>query len=129
MIGDQGVRLSGGERQRLGLARALLRRPVMLILDESTSALDPAHEQRIRDAIRNLRGALTLLIIGHRPALLEHADQVAVLSAGRLIGVGSWSVVGHLAGMSPTCQALAPSVPSPPAADGLQNGIPEVSIT
>lgn len=99
LIGDHGVRLSGGERQRLGLARALLRRPALLILDEATSALDHEHEQRIREAVENLHGDLTLLIIGHRLAMLEHADQVAILSAGQLIGVGPWAEVGHLSGM------------------------------
>ncbi len=131
VIGDHGIRLSGGERQRLGLARALLRQPALLILDESTSALDHAHEQRIRDAVRDLRGDLTLLIIGHRLTMLEHADQVAVLSQGRLIGVGPWADVGHLAGIPSPCLLPVSTLSTPAflASDDLQKGIPEVNIT
>lgn len=124
VIGDHGVRLSGGERQRLGLARALLRKPALLILDESTSALDHAHEQRIRDAIQNLRGDLTLLIIGHRLTMLEHADQVAVLSEGRLIGVGPWADVGHLTGIPASHETFLMTAP---AFDSLKSSMTEVS--
>lgn len=91
VVGDAGVRLSGGERQRLALARALLRRPSLLILDEATSALDVENELRIRDAIEGLHGDLTMVIIGHRLPTLEHADQVVRLAAGRVAAVGSWS--------------------------------------
>ena len=65
-IGDQGIRLSGGQRQRLSLARTLLTDPPILILDEATSALDTENEARIRTAIENLHGDLTVVIIGHR---------------------------------------------------------------
>ncbi|VCU70048.1 Putative multidrug export ATP-binding/permease protein [Pigmentiphaga humi] len=90
VVGDGGVRLSGGERQRIALARALLRRPSLLILDEATSALDMENERRIRHAIEQLHGDLTVLIIGHRIATLEHADQVAVLEHGRVKACGTW---------------------------------------
>jgi ATP-binding cassette subfamily C protein len=91
MVGDGGVRLSGGERQRIALARALLKRPSLLILDEATSALDLDNEARIRRAIEQLHGNLTVVIIGHRLATLEHADQVVVLEAGCADFQGSWS--------------------------------------
>jgi ATP-binding cassette subfamily C protein len=84
VVGEGGVRLSGGERQRLALARALLREPSLLILDEATSALDVDNEARILHALERLRGELTVLIIGHRPSLVRHADQVLVLEDGRL---------------------------------------------
>lgn len=90
VVGDQGLRLSGGERQRIGLARALLGRPSLLILDEATSALDMENEERIRQAIVNLHGDLTVVAIGHRMATLKHADQVLVMEAGRIVAQGSW---------------------------------------
>ncbi|MFM2484966.1 ABC transporter ATP-binding protein [Celerinatantimonas yamalensis] len=89
-VGDGGVRLSGGERQRIVLARALLKRPALLILDEATSALDMENESRIREAIENLHGHLTLVVIGHRLPTLEHADQVIKLANGQVIAQGSW---------------------------------------
>lgn len=89
-IGDGGIRLSGGERQRLALARALLQQPALLILDEATSALDIDNEHRIRRAIEHLHGDLTVVIIGHRLATLEHADQVIKLEHAKLAAQGSW---------------------------------------
>jgi ATP-binding cassette subfamily C protein len=87
------VRLSGGERQRIALARALLRRPSLLILDEATSALDVDNEARIRRAIEQLHGNLTVVIIGHRLPTLEHADLVIELDAGRIRAQGTWDQV------------------------------------
>ena len=99
VVGDGGVRLSGGERQRLALARALLRRPSLLILDEATSALDVANEARIRTAIEQLHGDLTVVIIGHRLPTLEHADQVVILDHGRVVAQGPWSAVRNVSGL------------------------------
>jgi ATP-binding cassette subfamily C protein len=93
VVGDGGVRLSGGERQRIALARALLRRPSLLILDEATSALDVDNEARIRRAIEQLHGNLTVVIIGHRLPTLEHADLVIELDAGRIRAQGTWDQV------------------------------------
>jgi ATP-binding cassette, subfamily C, bacterial len=83
IVGDDGVRLSGGERQRIALARALLGKPQFLILDEATSALDPENETTIWEAISGLRGKLTLVVIGHRLAMLDQADQVIEVAEGR----------------------------------------------
>jgi ATP-binding cassette subfamily C protein len=91
VIGDRGVRLSGGERQRLALARALLRRPSLLILDEATSALDTENERRIRDAIAALHGRVTILLITHRLSSVRDADAIHVMEGGRLIESGDWS--------------------------------------
>ncbi|MDB4947872.1 MAG: transporter ATP-binding protein [Gemmatimonadetes bacterium] len=91
VIGDRGVRLSGGERQRLALARALLRRPALLILDEATSALDPENERRILDAIAGLHGRTTILLITHRLATVRDADVIHVLDGGRVVESGDWT--------------------------------------
>lgn len=93
VVGDQGLRLSGGERQRIALTRALLGKPSLLILDEATSALDMENEERIRQAIVNLHGDLTVVAIGHRMATLQHADQVLVMKEGKIVAQGSWSDV------------------------------------
>lgn len=85
VVGDRGIRLSGGERQRIVLARALLRKPALLILDEATSALDPVNEDRIRQALDRLKGEMTIIVIAHRPSTIRNADQVIVLERGRVI--------------------------------------------
>lgn len=93
VVGDGGMQLSGGERQRLALARALLQRPALLILDEATSALDLESEAKVTRAIESLRGELTVLLIGHRLAALEHADQVIRLERGRVQACGTWQTL------------------------------------
>lgn len=98
VVGDRALRLSGGERQRLALARALVRRPQLLILDEATSALDPPHERRVLDAIERLRGLLTILIITHRVWTLTGVDVIHVIESGRLVESGRWDTLRATAG-------------------------------
>ncbi len=93
VLGDRGVRLSGGERQRLALARALLRKPSLLILDEATSALDSENERRIQQAIEALHGDITILIITHRLSAIRGADIIHVLENGRVVESGSWDAL------------------------------------
>jgi ATP-binding cassette subfamily C protein len=93
VLGDRGVRLSGGERQRLALARALLRRPSLLILDEATSALDSENEKRIQSAIEELHGHTTILVITHRLSTIRGADVIHVLEKGRLVESGDWQTL------------------------------------
>ncbi len=90
VLGDRGARLSGGERQRLALARALLRRPSLLILDEATSALDSENERRIQGAIEGLHGRTTILMITHRLSTIRDADVIHVLEGGRIVESGGW---------------------------------------
>jgi ATP-binding cassette subfamily C protein len=91
VVGDRGARLSGGERQRLALARALLRQPELLILDEATSSLDTEHELAIREALGSLHGRLTILVIAHRLSTVSHADEIVVVDQGRVVELGSWA--------------------------------------
>ena len=91
VIGDRGVLLSGGERQRLALARALLRRPQLLVLDEATNALDYENESRIQLAIERLRQHMTIVLITHRLNTVRGADAIHVLDWGTLVESGTWN--------------------------------------
>jgi ATP-binding cassette, subfamily B, bacterial len=88
IVGERGVALSGGQRQRLALARALLRHPRLLLLDDATSAIDPVIEQRILDGLRQDLDTTTL-VVAHRVATIRLADRVLFLDRGRLVGDGT----------------------------------------
>lgn len=92
-IGEQGNKLSGGQKQRLGIARALVTQPKLIILDESTSALDSITELEISNAISNLRGSRTLIVIAHRLSTVKNADRVAYLVDGEIKSLGSFDEV------------------------------------
>jgi ATP-binding cassette subfamily B protein len=89
-VGERGVRLSGGQRQRIGIARALYRQADVLVFDEATSALDNDTEAAVMQAVEQLGGELTILIIAHRLGTLRHCDQVVELGAGGVQRVGSY---------------------------------------
>ncbi len=91
VVGDRGARLSGGERQRIALARALVREPTLLVLDEATSQLDAENERRVLAGLESLRGRMTVVAIAHRTALLEAADTIVLLEAGQVAAAGTWS--------------------------------------
>ncbi|MED4636230.1 ABC transporter ATP-binding protein [Peribacillus frigoritolerans] len=95
LIGDRGVRLSGGERQRLVLARAILRKPAILVLDEATSALDTENEAKIQSAIERLKGKMTIIVIAHRLSTIRNADQVLVMDQGEIIQVGEYNQLAN----------------------------------
>jgi len=89
-IGERGSKLSGGQRQRLGIARALYRDPDLLIMDESTSALDGITEGEILATLKNLKGRKTILVIAHRPTTVRDADSIVLLKDGRVADAGRY---------------------------------------
>ena len=95
IVGDRGILLSSGQRQRISLARALLRKPTLLILDEATNALDVENEARVLDALREVveerHGALTVLMIAHRASAICRADRIFELEDGRIGRAGTWA--------------------------------------
>ncbi len=89
LVGDRGVQLSGGERQRIAIARAILRDPKVLILDEATSSLDSENEQLVQRALEALMKGRTTLVIAHRLSTVQHADEVLVLQKGAIVQRGT----------------------------------------
>ncbi len=89
VVGDRGLRLSGGQCQRVAIARAILRRPDVLILDEATSALDNLTEKAVYEAIHALRKDAIVIVIAHRLSTVKDADQIAVLSSGKVVELGT----------------------------------------
>ena len=88
-VGERGLKLSGGERQRVGIARALLADPRILVLDEATSALDSRTEEAIQTTLRRARQGRTTLVIAHRLSTIVDADQILVLKKGRIVERGT----------------------------------------
>ena len=93
MLGEGEASLSGGERQRLGIARALIRRPRLLVLDEATSALDPATAVGVANGVIEHLPESTLVFATHQPDLLELVDQVVLVGDGKIEAVGSFGEV------------------------------------
>jgi ATP-binding cassette subfamily C protein len=91
VIGDQGVKLSGGQRQRLGIARALLSNPILLLLDEAMSALDAESEAEVLRTLEELRKRMGIVIVTHRLGAVRAADCIWVIEAGRVVESGTWS--------------------------------------
>ena len=92
-VGERGAKISGGQRQRLGIARAMFTRPLLLVLDEATSSLDGETEANISEAIFELRGSITVVMIAHRLSTVKNADVVIYLSAGKVIATGTFDQV------------------------------------
>ncbi|MCX8028984.1 MAG: ABC transporter ATP-binding protein/permease [Brevinematales bacterium] len=89
ILGEGGVKLSGGERQRIALARALVRKPKILILDEPTSSLDPVSETYINDSLNKIKGRHTIIVIAHKLSTVFIADKIVVMKEGRIVEIGT----------------------------------------
>ncbi|GAB3808059.1 ABC transporter ATP-binding protein [Spirosoma humi] len=88
-IGDRGIRLSGGQRQRLSIARAVFKKPSILILDEATSALDVESEKSVQEALNNLMEGRTTLVIAHRLSTIKEADEILIMEGGEIVERGN----------------------------------------
>ena len=89
MVGERGVTLSGGQKQRAAIARALLRRPAILILDDALASVDTYTEERILGGLRNYTANTTTILISHRVSTVRNADRIAVLDKGRIVELGT----------------------------------------
>ncbi|OON29571.1 MULTISPECIES: ABC transporter ATP-binding protein [Micromonospora] len=118
-VGEQGLTLSGGQRQRLALARAVLGRPALLVLDDPLSALDVHTEALVEAALRRVLRDTTALLVVHRPSTVALADRVALLERGRITAVGTHS---RLLATVPAYRAVLSADPAPPADAGPRAG-------
>ena len=89
LIGENGIRLSGGEKQRLSIARAILKKSQIILLDEATSSLDPETENKIQEAISFLTKNRTTIVIAHRLSTILNSDKIYVVDEGKIIGEGN----------------------------------------
>ena len=89
LVGERGIQLSGGQRQRIAIARAVLKNPKILVLDEATSSLDSASEHLVQEALDTLMKGRTCIVIAHRLATIRNADRIVVLHQGKIEAEGT----------------------------------------
>ncbi|WP_448613088.1 ABC transporter ATP-binding protein [Modestobacter sp. URMC 112] len=122
-VGERGATLSGGQRQRLALARAVVRRPRLLVLDDATSAVDPSVEARILDALRAADRPATVVVVAYRQATIALADEVVWLEGGRLVARGSHAeLLARVPGYARLVQAYQPPEPAGRPAETVEVG-------
>ena len=98
LVGEHGGKLSGGQRQRIAIARALIRKPKVIVLDEATSALDSISEKLIQEALGNLTEGRTTFIVAHRLSTIRDADKIAVIADGHCVEYGTFEELMELRG-------------------------------
>ncbi|MBI4424600.1 MAG: ABC transporter ATP-binding protein [Elusimicrobia bacterium] len=106
ILGERGLRLSGGQRQRIAIARAILKDPPILVLDEATSNLDTASERSVQEALERIYQGRTVLVIAHRLSTLQNADRIIVLRQGELVESGTHAELLNSGGVYATLHAL-----------------------
>jgi ABC-type multidrug transport system fused ATPase/permease subunit len=99
LVGERGVMVSGGQRQRIAIARAVIRNPAILILDEATSHLDAVSEQLVQQALQNASRGRTTIVIAHRLSTIRQADRIVVLERGRIAEQGTWATLERAGGV------------------------------
>jgi ATP-binding cassette subfamily B protein len=125
-VGEMGLKLSGGQRQRIAVARALINDPPVLIFDEATSALDSESEEKVMEAVYEMRKSKTVILIAHRLSTVRDADVILVLEEGCLVEQGNWESLVRIGGcFSELWRRLSGN-------DGAQNtqqNVPETTLT
>jgi len=99
LVGERGAMVSGGQRQRIAIARAVIRNPSILILDEATSHLDAVSERLVQQALQNASRGRTTIVIAHRLSTIRDADRLIVLEEGRIAEQGTWDTLATAGGV------------------------------